>query len=221
MSRIFERRLAATLLVALCAAGTPALARYTIHCGSQGYRYHYCGANTEGHVRLQNQTSRAACIQGRTWGYDNGGVWVNNGCSADFEVGGSSSSSGAGAAIAAGVGLAILGAIIANQDRDSDDGYYPPQPYPPGPPPYPPGPAPYPGSGVPGWAIGSFYRTDGNRQTQTLNVNPDGAVTFRSAGNRRDHGWLSGGVIDMGNYTMSVQPSRGGLVVDGAPFYRR
>ena len=56
-----------------------------------------------------------------------------------FEVGGGSrSSSNAGAAIAAGVGLAILGAIIANKDHDDDGGYYPPQPYPPGPPPYPP-----------------------------------------------------------------------------------
>jgi hypothetical protein len=216
-----HRYLSALLLIALCGSSVPAHARYTVSCESHGYRYQYCSAHTDGHARLLNQTSSAPCVERRTWGYDNGGVWVNNGCGGEFEVGGSGSTGSAGAAVAAGVGLAILGAIIASNDRDGDDGYAPPHPYSPGYQSYPPGPLPHPGSSVPGWAVGSFYRTDGNRQQQTLRINPDGAVTFRSAGNRWDRGWFNGGVIDMGSYTMNVHPSRGGVVVDGAPFQRR
>ena len=145
VQRVFIATLAAVTLLPL-----PAYARYTISCSSNNYRYQYCGANTDGYARLLNQQSRAACIRGRTWGFDNGGVWVNNGCSAQFEVGGSSRSGGgnAGAAVAAGVGLAILGAIIANQDQDNDGGYVPP------PAPYPP--YPYE-SATPAWAIGTFH----------------------------------------------------------------
>src|SRR5437588_9619090 len=61
-------------------------ARYAISCSSNNYRYQYCGANTDGYARLVNQQSRAACVRGRTWGFDNGGVWVNNGCSGQFEI---------------------------------------------------------------------------------------------------------------------------------------
>jgi hypothetical protein len=33
------------------------------------------------------QRSDAACVQGRTWGYDRRGIWVDRGCRADFELG--------------------------------------------------------------------------------------------------------------------------------------
>src|SRR6266550_8092764 len=89
MRRIFIATLAVVIMLP-----TPANARYTISCSSNNYRYQYCGANTDGYARLLNQQSRAACVHGRTWGFDNGGVWVNNGCSAQFEVGGSSRSGG-------------------------------------------------------------------------------------------------------------------------------
>ena len=216
------RRPPAALFAALLLLSAPAVARYTISCESHGYRYQYCGANTDGYARLLNQSSSAPCVQGRTWGYDNGGVWVNNGCGGNFEVGGSSrSGSNAGAAIAAGVGLAILGAIIANNDRDDDGGYYPPQPYPPGPQPYPPGPPIYPGGGVPGWAIGSFSGTDATGQQQTIQINPDGAVTVRNRGNRTERGWFNGSVMEVGKGAQQVQPIRGGIAIDGMAFYRR
>ncbi len=198
-------------LAALLALPAPALASYTISCNSNGYRYQYCSANTNGYVRLLNQTSSAACIRGRSWGSDGGGVWVNNGCAANFEVGGDSGGGGnAGAAVAAGVGLAILGAIIANGDRDNDSYSYPP--------PYPP---PYAGGGgpVPGWAIGTF---NGNLwgRPQTLQINPDGGVNvwYRNGGSAR--GWYSGNTLTIGNNAMNVQPSGGGILVNGAYFGR-
>jgi hypothetical protein len=215
------RRLSAVALAALLALPAPAWARYTISCSSSGYRYQYCGAGTDGYARLLNQTSNSPCIQGRTWGYDNGGVWVNNGCSGNFEVGGGSNSGG-GAAVAAGVGLAILGAIIANSDRDDDNNnYYPQRPYPPQPypPPYPPS---YPGGAVPGWAIGSFSGTDATGAQQTIQINPDGAVTIRNRSNRTERGWYNGDTLNLGNRAMRVQPiARGGIAVDGMAFYRR
>lgn len=58
-----------------------------INCKSKHYGYTYCRAKTHGRVRLVDRRSKADCIQGRSWGYDSHGVWVDNGCSARFEVG--------------------------------------------------------------------------------------------------------------------------------------
>ena len=58
-----------------------------IRCESNDKRTRHCSINTRGGVRLQRQLSKAACIQGRSWGYDNRGVWVSNGCRGEFVVG--------------------------------------------------------------------------------------------------------------------------------------
>jgi len=201
---------------------TPAHARYTISCSSNNYRYQYCGANTDGYARLLNQQSRAACVRGRTWGFDNGGVWVNNGCSGQFEVGGSSRSGGgnAGAAVAAGVGLAILGAIIANQDQDNDGGYAPPpQRYPQA---YPaPYPTPYPyESAVPSWAIGTFRGTNAAGQPQTISINPDGAVTLRNRSGSVERGYYSGEMANLPSGAVGINPAGSGILVNGMYFAR-
>ena len=60
----------------------------TIRCASSGYRQNYCRIDTRGGVRLLRQISDSACIRGRSWDFDGRGVWVSNGCEADFEVGG-------------------------------------------------------------------------------------------------------------------------------------
>src|SRR5260370_26196786 len=76
----------------------------TLRCESNdnGYDRKYCAADTRGGVRLARQLSGAACTQGSTWGFDSRGVWVSNGCRADFEVlttaYGSGSAYGAGSA---------------------------------------------------------------------------------------------------------------------------
>jgi len=38
-------------------------------------------------ARMIRQASDTDGIYKRTWGYDRGGPWVNDGCRADFEVG--------------------------------------------------------------------------------------------------------------------------------------
>jgi hypothetical protein len=67
---------------------TPELARRfrceSLQSGDSSRKY--CPADTRGGVRLSRRLSEAACTQNSTWGYDQGGVWVSNGCRAEFEM---------------------------------------------------------------------------------------------------------------------------------------
>ncbi len=68
-----------------------------IRCESfqaNGYGRKYCPANTRGGVRLSRTFGDSECVQGSSWGYDAGGVWVDNGCRAEFELRGNGRSSG-------------------------------------------------------------------------------------------------------------------------------
>jgi hypothetical protein len=56
-------------------------------CESENNTRHRCEADTDEGVRLTRQLSRNNCVQGRTWGYDRRGIWVTNGCRAEFIVG--------------------------------------------------------------------------------------------------------------------------------------
>lgn len=97
----------------------------TLTCTSQNFRYRYCPANTYGGVQLDKQLSDRACRLNRTWGYDRGGIWVDEGCSGRFLLGqgydtsnrpSSNSSSGNTSAIVGGaIALGVLGAILSSQ----------------------------------------------------------------------------------------------------------
>jgi Protein of unknown function (DUF3011) len=56
-------------------------------CSSDDMRRHVCPVDTTGGVQMVHQKSEAKCIQNRSWGYDNRGIWVDHGCRAEFEVG--------------------------------------------------------------------------------------------------------------------------------------
>jgi hypothetical protein len=60
----------------------------TLTCQSQDNRYRLCQVDVGGNggVRMQRQLSDAACIQGRSWGWNRAGVWVDRGCRAQFVV---------------------------------------------------------------------------------------------------------------------------------------
>lgn len=53
-------------------------------CESNDGRLRECAANTRAGVQLVRQLSRAACTEGRTWGYGRNGIWVSDGCRAEF-----------------------------------------------------------------------------------------------------------------------------------------
>ncbi len=75
------------LSIGMVLAGGALFAQPTVTCSSNDMRLHYCGVDTRGGVTMIRQRSDASCIQGRTWGYDRGGIWVDRGCRADFALG--------------------------------------------------------------------------------------------------------------------------------------
>jgi hypothetical protein len=66
--------------------------------GQREYRH----VSTRGGVRLRRQRSRDACVQGVSWGFDRNGIWVDKGCRAEFEIGGSSSYGGSSTSLFGG-----------------------------------------------------------------------------------------------------------------------
>jgi hypothetical protein len=61
-------------------------AETVVRCDSHGPRK-VCPADTRGGVSLRYQYSSEGCWQNDTWGFDAKGIWVANGCRADFTVG--------------------------------------------------------------------------------------------------------------------------------------
>lgn len=57
----------------------------TMVCESRNYQQNFCAtARPITRAWLIAQRSRSACMQGRTWGYDEGGIWVTQGCEGEF-----------------------------------------------------------------------------------------------------------------------------------------
>lgn len=118
-----------------------AAAPKTVRCESSSRETVQCKADTRGGVTLQRQLSRAGCWYDETWGFDSRGIWVSNGCRADFALGqtGSSHSStpkpgtsgqgltgndaAAAAAAALVIGAIAAAAIASNKNDDDDDRY--------------------------------------------------------------------------------------------------
>lgn len=131
-----------SMMFLACAFGNPAKLSFLpdaaqaagakrVVCSSADYRYSYCGVDTRGGVQLTNRLSKSRCQYGRSWGYDGGGIWVDNGCSAEFLVAGSGRRPSPGDAAAAIIVGGIVGAILDNNNRHGhhSDNYYPrPQP---------------------------------------------------------------------------------------------
>ena len=85
--RFFYSALALAALAAPMAASAQYGSTRTVRCESDSGRTEVCRVDTRGGVRLVDQTSRAPCIQGRTWGADGRGIWVTGGCRGKFRVG--------------------------------------------------------------------------------------------------------------------------------------
>ena len=58
----------------------------SVSCSSTDGRRNECSADLRGYtVRDVDQSSRAECVVGRNWGYNDRGVWVDDGCRATFK----------------------------------------------------------------------------------------------------------------------------------------
>jgi hypothetical protein len=58
----------------------------TVKCESIHVKPAECPVGRNSGVSLIKQLSRDACIEGKTWGYDNSKIWVKDGCRGKFLV---------------------------------------------------------------------------------------------------------------------------------------
>ncbi len=71
---------------AAAAQEAPATTNAPVVCASAPDERSHCLADTSAGVLLVRTTGETACLLGRTWGYDDTGVWVADGCSGEFLV---------------------------------------------------------------------------------------------------------------------------------------
>jgi len=70
------------------AAGQTTAAQSTIICESKlGNDREHCAADASAGVAIVKSTGSAPCLLGKTWGYDDTGIWVSEGCSGEFFAG--------------------------------------------------------------------------------------------------------------------------------------
>jgi hypothetical protein len=205
---------AAALAVGLLAT-VPAMAGREVTCESRHMRHEYCPIGDHGAVRVMTAYGRHPCEEGRTWGTDSSGIWVDQGCYARFYVDDKKSHSHKNAAIAAGaVGAAALVAILASQKRDRDSASTPPPGW------TPANPSTYPSTAynTPNALIGRFHGYNTTyRADITVDIDPSGRVTYWG-GSERVTGRLSGNRIYYDNgtsYTMEQTASGFVLREDG------
>jgi len=58
----------------------------TVTCVSAAGERQHCRANTASGIVMKRSSGAGACLLGRSWGYDDAGVWVQDGCSGEFLV---------------------------------------------------------------------------------------------------------------------------------------
>jgi hypothetical protein len=98
-SRLFRIGHDSTLLLIVAALGVMTVATQaraqdaavsgesTMTCKSQPGGREHCAADTSRGVVLLSSSGSAPCLLGKTWGYDDTGIWVSDGCSAEFLAG--------------------------------------------------------------------------------------------------------------------------------------
>ncbi len=69
------------------AGGQTPAAPNTIVCESKDGQRLHCPATTSAGVALVKSTGTGPCLLGKTWGYDDTGVWVSDNCGGEFALG--------------------------------------------------------------------------------------------------------------------------------------
>jgi hypothetical protein len=60
--------------------------RVTVESNDGKYKRYRTNIDRQDEVILVNRLSSASCTRGKDWGYDSGGIWVDHGCRATFEI---------------------------------------------------------------------------------------------------------------------------------------
>ena len=163
----------------------PVAANDIITCESRHQRHNTCPIQSHGYVILRRQTSKADCIQGRTWDYDQRNIWVDENCKGEFEVetrhhtNGHKNHSGENA-VAAAAAIAIIAAVAASSKDDKDSRYNNDE---------------YHGSRhssyVPHWMVGDFEGYNMKHDSEvSLHISGDGRVSARVDGIKL-HGYIN------------------------------
>jgi Protein of unknown function (DUF3011) len=149
-----------------------------LNCESTNMRRSFCDIGDHGDIRLISSAGRWPCRQNETWGVESRGIWVDQNCRGRFSV--DDPKSGKTGAIVAGViGLGVLAALAAHNNRRDDDRRDDDRPPPDdGRPEYG-----RPGDAYPTWYIGRYSGySDRDRQNLTMDIGPSGRVTSRGDG---------------------------------------
>ena len=64
----------------------PPARRETFRCGSEDFMYVRCEILFPSKIRFHKQLSRVKCVKEKNWGFDAKGVWVKEGCRAQFKA---------------------------------------------------------------------------------------------------------------------------------------
>lgn len=182
-----RQAVAALAALVLAAGSVPAGASTReIRCDSRGLGYNFCRVDTAGRVELVDRHSLFSCREGRSWGYDSRGVWVDKGCSATFRVG--RHDHGNKAAVAgAVVGLAALAAIAASRHQAES-------------------------AEVASWMVGAFTGDDAREGVRvSLRILPGGQVSGR-AGEQDITGHLQGERLEAGRQAFRIERQGTGFV---------
>ena len=178
------RPLCALLAAVLALPVLPARADETIRCESRGFRYQYCRVDTHDRVELVRDYTLIRCREGRNWGYDRRGIWVDGGCHGEFRV--SRGHNHDKAVVGALVGLAALAAIASSRAKTES-------------------------TEVANWAVGTFSGYDDVEQmTVELTIVPGGAVTGH-AGSNSFTGSLAGNRLEAGRQLFRIERQGNGF----------
>ena len=185
-----------TQAIVFVVPATPVFAaeKKTITCNSRDYARELCKVDNKG-VSLKRQLSVSSCREGRDWGHDKRGIWVDNGCKAEFEVTKESSLSSGEAAAAVLIGGLLLGALMSGDDDDKKNP-----------------PATSTGTAPPNWAVGGFRgRNPYTQRNEDLYVDKNGRVKAIRQGETYPGQWLSGQRLNIQAESYQVERIGGGL----------
>lgn len=180
-------------LILMLPAAPAYAATKTITCDSRDFDRVRCDISNKS-VRLKRQLSASSCREGRDWGYDKRGVWVDNGCEAEFEVTQESGLSGGEAAAAILLGGLLLGALAMDNDDKK-----PPQSASSAAPP-------------PKWAVGGFRgKNPTTKRNEDLTVEKNGQIKIIRQGQTFAGQWLNEQQLSLQNELFRIERIGGGL----------
>ena len=182
-----RRPLALLTALALAAISLPAHAgQREVRCDSRNLSHNFCRVDTQGQVELVDRHTLFPCREGRSWGYDARGIWVDKGCSATFRVGRQGHDHKAAVAGAV-VGLAALAALAASRHKTE-------------------------AAEVANWTVGAFAGDDTREGVRvSLRILPGGQVSGR-AGDHDIVGHLQGERLEAGRQVFRIERQGNGFV---------